>query len=109
MVWHGGQGKDDMPKKRQPREIWMGTKRRIYERDGGLCQYPLGKHPVTFEESHCDHIKSGKLGTNADENLRTLCKMHHTLRADSRHRGMIAGALKAGVIPPNWRELVWDD
>ena len=24
------------------------------------------------------------------------------------HRGMIAGAVKAGVIPPNWRELVWE-
>jgi len=22
---------------------------------------------------------------------------------------MIAGALKVGIIPPNWRELVWDE
>lgn len=103
------QDKDNMPKKRQPREIWFATKRRIYERDAGLCQYPLGKHPVSFEESHCDHIKSGKLGTNEDGNLRTLCRMHHVLRADFRHRGMIASALRDGAIPPNWRELVWDD
>jgi hypothetical protein len=30
------------------------------------------------------------------------------LRADLRHRGMIAKALKDGIIPPKWRELVWE-
>jgi hypothetical protein len=35
--------------------------------------------------------------------------MHHVLRADHRHRGMVANALKLGIIPPNWRELVWGD
>jgi 5-methylcytosine-specific restriction protein A len=87
----------------------METRRRIYERDGGLCQYPHGEHPVSLDECHIDHIKSGKLGTNADCNLRTLCRMHHVLRADRRHRGMIANALKGNIIPPNWRELVWDE
>ena len=49
------------------------------------------------------------MGTNELTNLRTLCRRHHCLRADHRHRGMIAGALRDGVIPPNWRGLVWDD
>ena len=98
-----------MPRKRQPKEIWLETRKRIYERDEGLCQYPHGKHPVSLEESHIDHIVSGKLGTNADSNLRVLCRMHHVLRADHRHRGMIANALRDGVIPPNWRELVWGE
>lgn len=98
-----------MPRKRQPREIWRETRKRIYERDKGLCQYPHGKHPVLLRECHIDHIRSGKLGTNADSNLRVLCRMHHTLRADFRHRGMIANALKLGIIPPNWRGLVWED
>lgn len=98
-----------MPRKRQPREIWRETRKRIYERDKGLCQYPHGKHPVSLRECHIDHIRSGKLGTNADSNLRVLCRMHHTLRADFRHRGMIANALKLGIIPPNWRGLVWED
>jgi hypothetical protein len=31
------------------------------------------------------------------------------LRADNRHRRMIAKALADGVIPPDWRPLVWDD
>jgi 5-methylcytosine-specific restriction protein A len=98
-----------MPRRRQPTEVWLETRRRIYERDGGLCQYPKGKHPVSLEECHIDHVRSGRLGSNADSNLRVLCRMHHVLRADHRHRGMIANALKSGIIPPNWRELVWDE
>lgn len=98
-----------MPKKRQPREVWEKTRRRIWERDGGVCQYPYGKHPVALAECHIDHIRSGKLASNADSNLRVLCRMHHVLRADIRHQGMIASALRAGIIPPNWRELVWGE
>ena len=37
-----------------------------------------------------------------------LCRRCHVLRADKRHRGMIANALRDGIIPPNWRELVWE-
>lgn len=98
-----------MPMRRQPREVWAATRRRIWGRDGGLCQYPYGKHPVTLTECHVDHMRSGKLGSNADSNLRTLCRKHHVLRADNRHRGMIANALRDGIIPPDWRKLVWGD
>jgi len=56
-----------------------------------------------------DHIISGKHGTNDDGNLRVLCRRCHILRADRRHRGMIAAALRDGIIPPTWRALVWDD
>jgi 5-methylcytosine-specific restriction protein A len=95
-----------MPKKRQPREIWEETRRKVWERDGGMCQ--RGNHPVSLEECHIDHIVSGKRGTNHLSNLRTLCRYHHVLRADNRHRGMIAGALRDGIIPPDWRGLVWE-
>lgn len=99
-----------MPRKRQPKEIWMETRRRVLERDGYRCVGPTcGGVSLTEKTAHIDHIKSGKLGTNEMGNLRTLCRQCHTLRADMRHRGMIASALKAGVIPPNWRELVWED
>lgn len=97
-----------MPRKRQPREVWHQTRRRVWERDDGLCQYPHGKHPVPLDEAHIDHIKSGKLATNEMVNLRTLCRRHHSLRADHRHRGMIAGALRDGIIEADWRPLVWD-
>jgi 5-methylcytosine-specific restriction protein A len=98
-----------MPRKRQPRDVWQKTRIRIWSRDGGLCQYPDGNHPVALEDCHIDHIRSGKLGSNADSNLRTLCRMHHVLRADNRHQGMIANALRDGIIPPDWRALVWGD
>jgi 5-methylcytosine-specific restriction endonuclease McrA len=61
-----------------------------------------------LEAAEIDHIHSGKLATNKFKNLRTLCRRCHVLRADHRHAGMIASALRDGVIPPNWRELVWE-
>ena len=98
-----------MPKKRQPKEIWDVTRQRIWQRDDGICQYPYGKHPVALETCHIDHILSGKNASNSDDNLRVLCRYRHVLRSDKRHRGMIAKALQDGIIPPNWRELVWDE
>jgi 5-methylcytosine-specific restriction endonuclease McrA len=95
-----------MPKTRQPREIWQDTRERVYQRDGGICQHC--DKAVTLYECNIDHIKSGKLSGNEMTNLRTLCKTCHCLRADNRHRGMTAKAIKDGIIPYNWRELVWD-
>lgn len=95
-----------MPKSRQPREIWGATRRRVLERDGFRCVHcSCG---VTEETAHIDHIKSGKLAGNEMGNLRTLCRRCHVLRLDHRHRGMIASALRDGIIPANWRELVWE-
>jgi len=96
-----------MPRKRPPKEVWQELRRIIWERDGGKCVH-CGK-PVILEECHIDHIKSGKNATNEIKNLRTLCRKCHVLRADNRHRGMIAKALQDEVIPPSWRELVWDE
>lgn len=102
-----------MPKKRQPKEQWYETRRRVWERDQGRCTGPYCQDMLPWslplEVCHIDHVRSGKLGTNEDGNLRVLCRRCHVLRADQRHRGMIAKALEDGVIPPNWRELVWED
>jgi 5-methylcytosine-specific restriction endonuclease McrA len=96
-----------MPKKRQPKEIWRETRRKVLRRDNYQCV--RCEIVVTETTAHIDHIKSGKLGTNQMKNLRTLCRRCHVLRADFRHRGMTAKALADGIIPPNWRELVWGD
>ncbi len=96
-----------MPRRRQPHEIWVITRREVWERDGGKC-VRCGL-PVRLNECHIDHIKSGKLAGNEKANLRTLCRRDHVLRADCRHRGMIAAALRDGVIGPDWRKDVWDD
>lgn len=95
-----------MPKKRQPKEVWMVTRLRILIRDGYKCV--RCSKGLTDRTAHIDHIQSGKLGSNHDSNLRTLCRRCHVLRADSRHRGMIAGALRDGIIGPDWRRHVWE-
>jgi 5-methylcytosine-specific restriction protein A len=100
-----------MPKNRQDRDTWLTiTRPRIWKRDHGQCLrcIQLGiAHVLRLEACHIDHIISGKRGTNADSNLRTLCRMHHILRLDMRHRGMIGGALKIGLIPVDWRSHLW--
>lgn len=97
-----------MPRRRPPREVWATTLRpAIWKRDGGRCV--RCKVEVLLTTAHIDHIQSGKLGTNVFKNLRTLCRRCHVLRADMRHRGMIAAALRDKVIPPDWRNLVWEE
>jgi len=65
---------------------------------------------MELEAAHIDHkIPLARGGTNQLDNLRTLCRRCHVLRADRSHQGMIDAALRDGIIPPNWRELVWDD
>lgn len=102
-----------MPKSRPPKEVWQYLRKLVYQRDKGRCQGPYCKDKpewsISLQECHIDHIQSGKLGTNELSNLRVLCRYCHILRVDNRHRGMIANALKLGIIPPNWRELVWED
>ncbi|MBD2157025.1 HNH endonuclease signature motif containing protein [Leptolyngbya sp. FACHB-16] len=102
-----------MRRKRQSKPIWQQTRKRIWRRDRGKCQgpycedKPLGSLPL--RHAHIDHIKELRYGgTNADSNLRTLCRFCHTLRANKSHQGMIAQALRDGVIPPHWRSLVWE-
>jgi 5-methylcytosine-specific restriction protein A len=96
-----------MPKRRPPKEVWQHLREIVWKRDGKQC-VRCGT-PLHIDECHIDHIKSGKLADNSLKNLRTLCRRCHVLRADMRHRGMIAKALEDGIIPANWRELVWDD
>ena len=96
-----------MPRKHLERELWRDKRKLVWERDGRICTH-CGT-PVALNKCHIDHIRSGKLGTNELSNLRTLCRRCHVLRVDFRHRGMISKALKDGIIPPNWRELVWED
>ncbi len=96
-----------MPRHRTPPEVWDQTIRPvIWRRDGCKCRR-CGK-VVSLRECHIDHIVSGKRANNKFSNLRTLCRRCHVLRADTRHRGMVAAALRDGIIPWNWRELVWE-
>ena len=98
--------------RRPVRVIWQQIRQQIWERDGGRCQGPycLDALPIPLEAAQIDHITPlSRGGTNDLVNLRVLCRRCHVLRADHRHQGMIAAALRDGVIPPNWRALVWDE
>src|SRR4051794_24319468 len=96
-----------MPRHRTPREILYRTVRpAIWRRDRGACRH-CGV-AVELSDCHIDHIVSGRSASNSFSNLRTLCRRCHVLRADMRHRGLVAAALRDGIIPWNWRELVWE-
>ncbi len=101
-----------MPKIRLSKELWQEKREKVWLRDQGKCQGPYCTDTLswscTLDKCHVDHIRSGKLAGNELTNLRVLCRKCHVLRADNRHRGMIANALRDGIIPPNWRELVWE-
>lgn len=98
-------------KTRQPIENWRETRKVVWARDGGYCSGPYckDKPPLALEECHIDHDKPlTSFGTNHLSNLRVLCRRCHVLRADPKHRGMIAKALADGIIPADWRPLVWE-
>jgi len=98
-------------RRRLPRARWAQRRQAVWTRDGGHCQGPAcqGAAPIPLARAHIDHITplSGG-GTNAMGNLRTLCRRCHVLRAGHEHQGMIAAALRDGIIPPDWRPLVWE-
>lgn len=96
-----------VPKKRPPKEIWADIRVKIWDRDGRKCV--RCRVSLDIKVCHIDHIKSGKFADNKLSNLRVLCRRCHVLRADFRHRGMIARAIRDGVIPPDWRPLVWEE
>lgn len=98
-----------MPRHRLPYAIWRDIRRKVWLRDGGLCRGPYcaGAGPLPLDKVHIDHRHSGKLAGNRLEELRLLCRRCHVLRLDQRPRGLIGGALRDGLIPPDWRAFLW--
>ncbi|MBX0330481.1 HNH endonuclease [Oscillochloris sp. ZM17-4] len=98
-------------RRRLPPAIWAKRRQETWRRDEGRCCGPYcGDAPaLPLEVAHIDHIVPlSKGGTNDMANLRTLCRRCHVLRADIAHQGMIAAALRDGIIPADWRPLVWE-
>lgn len=100
-----------MPRQRPEPSIWAKQRRQAWETYGGLCQGPYcrGKPPLPLSQVQIDHQYSGKLANNAQRFLRPLCKRCHALRLDYRHRGLIVKALQQNLIPPDWRQFLWDN
>ena len=100
-------------RKRPNQATWNIIRHRIWQRDRQRCQGPycqdVAPRSLLLNQVHIDHIlEISRGGSNADDNLRTLCRRCHCLRANISHQGMIAAALRDGVIPPNWRQYVWE-
>lgn len=99
--------------KRQPKAAWQQTRKRIWERDQGRCQGPycveMPPYSLPLWKTDIDHVvELAHGGSNRDRNLRVLCRRCHVLRASQAHQGMIAHALRHGIIPADWRSLVWE-
>jgi 5-methylcytosine-specific restriction endonuclease McrA len=100
--------------RRQPREIWRVTRRKVWERDEKKC-VRCGKAVALVGSwrkltgCHIDHIKSGMMGTNKMSNLRTLCVLCHATREDRRHRALTMRLVREGLLPPDWHGLTWAD
>ena len=101
-----------MRRRRRPSTArWRSLRQRVWLRDGGCCRGPacVGAAPIPLNAAHIDHIQPlSKAGGSQLENLRVLCRRCHVLRAGHEHQGMIAQALRDGIIPPDWRGLVWE-
>ena len=86
-----------MPKKRQPKEIWLETRVTVLERDGYQCVRCLTS--LAVGTAHIDHIQSGKRGTNNLTKLTSLCQCCHIFHAGNCHQGVVAAALRDSIIP----------
>jgi 5-methylcytosine-specific restriction endonuclease McrA len=90
------------PNSRPTDTKWSRQRKRIYERDRGICQ--RCKIEVSFDECHIDHIQPLSLGgTNKDTNLRVLCRVCHALRKDKAHAFLRNTLKKQGLLPKNYR------
>jgi len=94
-----------MRNRQPPSAVWTDRGRTAWERDGRQCV--RCEAFLSFKDSRTDRVDpSGSYGLG---NLRTLCRRCYTLRVANVGKGLAAGALRDGIIPPDWRGLVWDD
>jgi 5-methylcytosine-specific restriction endonuclease McrA len=85
-------------KKRQPKETWQMTRKRVLERNQSTCQHKAENKSLV----HLSQLFSRKLEKNKPENLRTLRGRCRLLVKDQKHRRIIVKALKKGTLCPNW-------
>lgn len=87
----------------EPRALTSVRRTRIIARDGGRCRYP---GCIATSGLEVDHIVAlGLGGRDSDDNLQTLCSVHHLqkTRQDARMiaKARRAGAKHRGEFPPS--------
>lgn len=66
---------------------WDKTRRRILERDAGICQQCLRDHGLVHAGSEVDHIvPKAEGGTDDDDNLQTICRDAHRMKTQAEAR-----------------------
>lgn len=88
------------------REAWNAhAGRAIWERDGRRCVRCDCELP-DYRDSRTDEVATG-----AEKHERTLCLPCYVLRGDARRwrTANIGAMIAAGILPSNWRDLVWYD
>ena len=80
----------------------------VWERDGKQCVRCNHELP-DFRDSRTDAIRTLTAGEADHENLRTLCVACYVLRGTARRwrTANIGMMISTGVLPANWRELIW--
>jgi 5-methylcytosine-specific restriction protein A len=83
---------------------WEKLRRVILERDAGLCQVCREDGTVTTANI-VDHIKpKSQGGTDDEDNLRVICKRHHSAKTDREKRPEpLVGRLEALLPRPTRR------
>lgn len=86
-----------------PRAITAARRARLIARDGGQCRHPGCAATHGLEVDHI--VALGLGGRDSDDNLETLCAVHH--RQKTRHDARLiakarrAGAKHRGEFPPS--------
>ena len=74
---------------------WQAKRARVMRRDAGLCCYcrAFGHMTTGAEVDHTRPLWAG--GTDAEGNLRTICRAHHIIKTRAEERTRQAGGLWA--------------
>lgn len=93
-----------MKNKRQDKEIWEKTRKRVWEKAQGHCERKCCRKKVVLDRRKPDGCEIHHVvplccgGTNNFRNLKCLCKKYHSLIDHSSHETNYKIKLRRGLI-----------
>lgn len=84
-------------------DAWNADGRSIWERDGKKCVRCERELP------DCRDCRPDRVAGETGEEIRAFCVCCYILRGDARRwrTANIGAMVAAGILPRNWRDLVW--